>query len=117
RDLALSQRLAHTFFGELWIGEVLLEVRTYQRVAPDPGQSLHLLIHVGDDAHRVGGDQRVDVGLDQRARVHLRVAQLLLQLLLGADLASPGEDAEGVAARVGEHYGVEAHRDPPALAG
>jgi hypothetical protein len=47
-----------------------------------PGERLHLLVDVGDDAERVGGHQRVDVRFDQRAGVELLVAQALVELLL-----------------------------------
>ena len=46
------------------------------------GERLHLLVDVGDDAEGVGGHQRVDIGLDEGARVELLVAQALIELLL-----------------------------------
>ena len=68
--------------GPLRIGEVVLERRADQLVARAAGERLHLLVDVGDDAGRIGGHQRVDVGFDERARVELLVAQALIELLL-----------------------------------
>ena len=68
--------------GPLRIGEVVLERRADQLVARATGERLHLLVDVGDDAGRIGGHQRVDVGFDERARVELLVAQALIELLL-----------------------------------
>src|ERR1700674_1784277 len=93
-DLAFAQRLTHSLFGTLRLCEVALEVGTDQLVATHTHHCFHLLVDVGDRAHRVGGDQGVDVRLDQRPCVALPVQQLLLQQLLGAGLARAGEDAQ-----------------------
>ena len=70
--------------GARRVGEVVLERRADQLVARAPGERLHLLVDVGDDAPRVGRHQRVDVGLDQRARVEVLVAQTLVELMRSA---------------------------------
>jgi len=62
------------------IGEVVLERRADQLVASGTGQTLHLLVDVGDDAARIGGHQRIDVGFDERARVKVLIAQPLIEL-------------------------------------
>jgi metal-dependent amidase/aminoacylase/carboxypeptidase family protein len=73
-------------------------------------QRLGLLVDVGDDAGGVGGDQGVDVGFNQRARVKLLVAQALVRLLLlfldqlaggvvGADQQVADDRPRGVAQR------------------
>ena len=82
-----------------------------QLFAGAAGERLHLLVDVGDDAQRIGGHQRVDVRLDQRAGVELLIAQLLLQPLLLGDVARRGQDAQRRAGGVGEDAGVEADRD------
>jgi len=69
-------------FGPLRIGKVLLERRADQLIARAAGERLHLLVDVGNNAERIGGHQRVDVGFDERARVELLVAQTLIELFL-----------------------------------
>ena len=81
-DLLFAQHQLDARLGPLRIGEVVLERRADQLVARAAGERLHLLVDVGDDAGRIGGHQRVDVGFDERARVELLVAQPLIELLL-----------------------------------
>ena len=81
-DLLFAQHQLDGGFGPLRIGEVVLERRADQLVARAAGERLHLLVDVGDDAERIGGHQRVDVGFDERAGVELLVAQALIELLL-----------------------------------
>jgi hypothetical protein len=81
-DLLFAQHQFDTRLGQLRIGEVVLERRADQFVARATSERLHLLVDVGDDAGRIGGHQRVDVRLDERARVELLVAQALIELLL-----------------------------------
>ncbi len=81
-DVLFVQHQLDGRFGPLRIGEVLLERRADQLVTCAVGERLHLLVHVRDDAGRVGRHDRVDVGLDERARVELLVAQALIELLL-----------------------------------
>ena len=80
-DLAFAQHAVDARFRTAGIGEVVLEGRADQLVARAPGQGLHLLVDVGDDAPWIGGHQGVDVGFDERARVELLVAQPLIELL------------------------------------
>ena len=109
--LAFAQHLADAFFGALRVGEVIFEGRADQLVAGAAGERLHLLVHVGDDAQRVGGHQRVDVRFDQRPGIELLVAQLLFQPLLRGDVAGRGQNAQRLSAGVGKHASVEADRD------
>ena len=64
------------------IGEVVPERRADQLRTRAAGECLHLLVDVGNEAGRIGGYQRVDVGFDERACVELLVAQTLIELLL-----------------------------------
>lgn len=74
-DLLVAEHQLDARLGPVGIGEVILERRADQLVARATGQDFHLLVDVGDDAGRIGGHDRVDVGLEQRARVELMVAQ------------------------------------------
>ena len=69
--LAFAQDLFDAFFGPPRVGKELFERRADQLVAAVSGQRLHLLVHIGDDAERVGGRQGVNIGFDQRARIAL----------------------------------------------
>ena len=71
--LALVQHQADAVLGQRRVGEIALEGRSDQLVPLTAGERLHLLVDVGDDAYRVGGHERVDVGLDEGAGVNLRV--------------------------------------------
>src|ERR1019366_10785300 len=68
--------------GPLRISKVVLKWCSDQFVARAAGQRLHLLVDVSNDAERIGGHQRVDVGFDERARIELLVAQELIELSL-----------------------------------
>jgi len=90
-DLLVTQHQLDARLGPLRIGEVILERRADQLVARATGERFHLLVDVGNDAGRIGGHDRVDVGLDERACVGLLVAQTLIeQLLLCVDLLARG---------------------------
>ena len=118
-DLAFGQHALDARLGPLRIGEVVLERRADQLVARAAGQRLHLLVDVGDDAARIGGHQRVDVGFDQRARVELLVAQPLIELrpllfdllargVVGADQQIADDGVLRVAQRRDRHHRREA---------
>ena len=77
----LAQNQTDAFFRGPGIGEVIFEGCADQFVPRAAGESLHLLIDVGDDAQRVGGHQRIDVGLDEGPRVELRIAELFFHAL------------------------------------
>ena len=51
---------------------------TDELIARAAREGFHLLIDVGNDASRVSCHQSIDVGLDQRSRVELLVAQTLV---------------------------------------
>ncbi len=85
-DFLFAQHQFDTHLGPLRIGEVVLEWRTDQLITGATSERLHLLVDVGDGARRIGGHQRVDVGLDQGARVELLVAQALVGLLACGDI-------------------------------
>ena len=90
-ELAFAQYQLDAGLGALRVGEIVLERRADEFVAGTPGELLHLLVHVGDDAARVGGDQGVDVRFDQRAGVELLVADALVeQHALGFHLLAGG---------------------------
>ena len=78
--LAFRQHAVDRGLGASGIGEVVLERRTDQLIAGGSGQLFRLLVDVGDDAARIGGHHRIDVGFDQRARVEMLVAQPLVEL-------------------------------------
>lgn len=118
-DLALAQHQLDAGLGPIQVGEVDLERRPDQLVARAPGERLHLLVHVGDDAARVGGDQGVDVRFDQGPRVELLIADALVeQHPLRLDLLASGvvradqqitdDPPLGVAQRRDRHVGREA---------
>ena len=77
--LSLGQHAVDPRLGAVGVGEVVPERSADQLVARAAGQRLRLLVHVGDDAARIGRHQRVDVRLDQRARVEVLVAQPLVE--------------------------------------
>ncbi len=81
-DFLLAQHQLDGRFGPLRIGKVVLGRRADQLIARAAGERLHLLVDVGNNAERIGGHQRVDVGFDERARVELLVAQALIELFL-----------------------------------
>ena len=88
---AFAQHQLDAGFGALGVGEIVLERRADQLVARASGERLHLLVDVGDDAARVGGDQCIDVGFDQRSRVELLIADALIeQHSLGFHLLARG---------------------------
>jgi hypothetical protein len=78
-DLAFTEDAFDTRLGPVRIGEIVSERRANQLVARAPGKRLRLLVHIGDDAARIGGHQRVDVRFDERARVEVLVAQALVE--------------------------------------
>jgi len=77
-----SEHTPDPCLGALRVGEAVLERGADQLVAGRAGQRLRLFVDVGDNARGVGGDQGVDVGFDQRARIELLIAQALVRLLL-----------------------------------
>ena len=81
-DLLFAQHQLDRRLGPLRIREVILERSADQLVARAARQRLHLLVDVRDDAPRIGGHQRVDVGFDERPRIELLVAEALIELLL-----------------------------------
>ncbi len=80
-DAPLGEHAVDSGFGEVWIREIFLERRADEFIARAPGQRLHLLVDVSNDAARVGRDQGVDVRFDQRARVEMLIAQALIEFL------------------------------------
>ena len=78
-DFSFAQHAIDTSLGSLRVGEVGLERRANQLVARASGELLHLLVHVGDDAARIGGDQGINVGFDQRTGVELLIAHTLIE--------------------------------------
>ena len=78
-SFAFAQHQLDAGLGSLRVGEVVLERRADQLVARASGERLHLLVHVGDDAARIGGDQCINVGFNQRARVELLIAHALIE--------------------------------------
>jgi hypothetical protein len=119
RELPLLEHPADALLGPARIGEEVLERRADQLVARAAGQRLHLLVDVRDDAARVGRHQRVDVALEQRARVEVLIAQALVQLhafvldllaggVVGADQQVADDDVARVAERRHRHDGREA---------
>ena len=76
RDAILGEHLSNAVFGELRVGEILLEWRADERLAIGARHLAHLPVHVADDSERVGGHQRVDIRFDESAVVLLRLAQL-----------------------------------------
>src|ERR1035441_2596542 len=81
-DFLFAQHQLDGRFGTLRIGKVVLGRRADHLIARAAGERLHLLVDVGNNAERIGGHQRVDVGFDERARVELLVAQALIELFL-----------------------------------
>ena len=79
-DLSFVQHAIDARLRAAGIGEVVLEGRADQFVARAAGQRFHLLVDVGDDPARVGRHQRVDVALEERARVEVLIAQPLVEL-------------------------------------
>ena len=119
-DFAFAQHPVDAGLGAGRIGEVVLERRADQLVARAAGERFRLLVDVGDDAARIGGHQRVDVGLDQRAGVEVLVAQPLIELhpllfdllargVVGADQQVADDGVLRVAQRRDRH-----HRRKPA---
>ena len=51
--------------GPLGVGEIFFERCADQFITRAVGERLHLLVDVGDDAHRVGGHDGIDICLDQ----------------------------------------------------
>src|SRR5690348_12256192 len=88
-----------------------LEWSSNQFLPRATSQRLHLLVHVGDDAERIGGHQRIDIRLDQRARVELRGLQLALELFLRGNVPCGSEDPADTALGVAKDGRVERHRD------
>ena len=78
-ELAFAQHQLDAGFGPLRVGEVILERRADQLVARTAGKRLHLLVHVGNNAARIGGYQGVNVRFDERARVELLIAHALIE--------------------------------------
>ncbi len=81
-DLVFVQHQFDCCRGARRVGEVILERGADQPVARPAGEHLHLLVDVGDDAGRIGGDHGVDVGFDERTRVKLLVEQTLIEFFL-----------------------------------
>ena len=76
---AFAQHQLDAGFRALRIGEVIFEGRADQLVTGASGQRLHLLVHVGNDAARIGRDQCIDIRFNQRAGVKLLVAHALIE--------------------------------------
>ena len=88
---AFAQHQLDAGLRALRVGEVVLERRADQLVTRASGERLHLLVHVGDDAARIGRDQCIDVRFNQRAGVKLLIAHALIeQHSLGFDLLACG---------------------------
>ena len=85
--LALAEHALDASLRPCRIGEKILEWRADEAFTRTARQRLHLLVHIGDDAGRIGGHDRVDVGFDQRARIELLVAQRLLCCVFAGDIA------------------------------
>ena len=77
-DFAFAQHQFDARLGALRVGKVVLKRRTDQFVARACSERLHMLVHVGDDAARVGGHQRADVRFNQGTRVELLIAHGLI---------------------------------------
>ena len=78
-SFAFAQHQLDAGLGALRVGEVVLERRADQLVARASGERLHLLVHVGNDAARIGGDQRIDVRFNERSGVELLIAHALIE--------------------------------------
>ena len=123
-DLTFGQHAVDARLSQVGIGEVVLERRADQLVARAAGERLGLLVDVGDDAAWIGGDQRVDVGFDERARVEVLVAEplvelhpLVFDLLAGGVVGADEQIADDGVLRVAQRRDRHHRREPaPILA-